>query len=39
MHSLTDFPVFASQSFTDLSKEALAMNRVSGEKLTSMMSC
>lgn len=36
---LTDFPVFASQSLTDLSKEALAMSLASGEKLTSMISC
>jgi len=36
---VTNFPVLASHSFTDLSNEALAMNRPSGEKLTSMISC
>lgn len=33
------FPVFPSHSFMDLSKEALARSRVSGENLTSLMSC
>lgn len=35
----TYFPVRPSQSLTDLSKEALAMRRVSGEKHTWLMSC
>ena len=35
----TYFPVLASQSFTDLSKEALAMSLASGEKHTSIINC
>lgn len=36
---LTYFPVFPSHNLMDLSKEALAMSRPSGENLTSLMSC
>jgi len=35
----TNFPVLPSQSLTDLSNEALAMYRASGEKLTSFTCC
>ena len=35
----TYFPFLPSQSFTDLSNEALAINLVSGENCTSFISC
>ena len=38
-HTHTHLPVFPSQSLTDLSKDALAINLVFGENLTSLMSC
>ena len=38
-HPRTHLPVFPSQSLTDLSKDALAINLVFGENLTSLMSC
>jgi hypothetical protein len=35
----TYFPVFPSHNFTDLSNDALAISRVSGENLTSLINC